>query len=221
MTRRGIDSRTAIAQKSDGSILMLVIDGRRVNSPGIDITSLQDVLIKYGAINAVRLPVGGNSTMYYKDEIINTPSNSNGEMKTASIFMVMPGDTTPYVSVDTAKDEFTPDISQTTLKLDNYKDLSELSTKIFDTYLKALSEDKVTDFARLKDYKIDEIKIQNGNEDKFMFLVTYSILPASDNFVLAGNGEKGSNGWINSKELFITVAKGKEDYQITGAGTGP
>ena len=40
----GIAPRTAIAQRKDGAIILLVIDGRQVNSLGATLREVQDVL---------------------------------------------------------------------------------------------------------------------------------------------------------------------------------
>ena len=47
----GIAPRTAIAQRQDGAIILLVIDGRQVNSLGATLREVQDVLYdEYGAV---------------------------------------------------------------------------------------------------------------------------------------------------------------------------
>ncbi|WP_175559963.1 phosphodiester glycosidase family protein [Clostridium uliginosum] len=75
----GIAPRTAIGQREDGAIILLVIDGRSLTSLGATYKEVQEVLYKLGAINAINLDGGKSTTMYYDGEIINTPSNSMGE----------------------------------------------------------------------------------------------------------------------------------------------
>ena len=86
----GISPRTAIGQREDGSVLLLVIDGRSVKSFGATLKEVQDILIKYGAVNAANLDGGSSTTMYYDGKVINTPSDALGERSVASVFMVMP-----------------------------------------------------------------------------------------------------------------------------------
>lgn len=62
----GIAPRTAIGQRKDGAIILLVIDGRQANSIGATLKEVQDVLYEYGAYNASNLDGGSSSTMYYK-----------------------------------------------------------------------------------------------------------------------------------------------------------
>lgn len=84
----GIAPRTAIGQRKDGAIILLVIDGRQTNSIGATLKEVQDVLYEYGAHNASNLDGGSSSTMYYKGEIINSPSDSLGERAVPSAIYV-------------------------------------------------------------------------------------------------------------------------------------
>ena len=84
----GIAPRTAIAQRKDGAIILLVIDGRKVNSLGATLREVQDLLYNYGAYNATNLDGGSSSTMFYNDEIINNPCDSLGERSVPSIIYV-------------------------------------------------------------------------------------------------------------------------------------
>lgn len=84
----GIAPRTAIAQRKDGAIILLVIDGRQVNSIGATLREVQDILYEYGAYNATNLDGGSSSTLFYDDEIINNPCDSLGERSVPSIIYV-------------------------------------------------------------------------------------------------------------------------------------
>jgi len=84
----GIAPRTAIGQRKDGAIILLVIDGRQTNSIGATLKEVQDVLYEYGAHNASNLDGGSSSTMYYKGEVINSPSDSLGERAVPSAIYV-------------------------------------------------------------------------------------------------------------------------------------
>ena len=85
----GINPRTAIGQKADGSIILLVIDGRQGLKLGANLSEVQEIMIKLGAINAICLDGGGSSAMYYEGEIINNPSCVTGERYIPDIIYVM------------------------------------------------------------------------------------------------------------------------------------
>ena len=72
--------RTAIAQRKDGIVLLLVIDGRQEHSYGVDINDMAELLMKYGAYNAANLDGGTSSAMYADGKIINTPHNGSYRM---------------------------------------------------------------------------------------------------------------------------------------------
>lgn len=84
----GVAPRTAIGQKKDGTVIMLVIDGRSKESIGATLKDVQDILLKYEAYNAALLDGGSSTTMYYDGKIINHPCSSSGERVIPSIFMV-------------------------------------------------------------------------------------------------------------------------------------
>lgn len=52
------------------------------------------------------------------------------------------------------------------------------------------------------------------------FTADYSILPAGDKFVNAGNWVLGENGWIDHKFHFVNVLKNGNAYKIIGLATG-
>ena len=71
--------RTAIGQRADGAILMLVIDGRQGEySWGASYSDLQEILLRYGAVNAGNLDGGLSSSMVYDNEIITHPYSLYG-----------------------------------------------------------------------------------------------------------------------------------------------
>ena len=87
----GANPRTAIGQKADGTVLLLVTDGRGASGHlGATASDLIEVMEKYGAINAANLDGGSSSTMYYKDKYLMTSvtlyySNSSWRLPEAFI----------------------------------------------------------------------------------------------------------------------------------------
>lgn len=89
---QGLQPRTAIAQKQDGTVLMLVIDGRQFTKlkMGASLKDIQNIFLSYGAWNASNLDGGSSTTMYYRGEVINSPSDPLGERSVATIVYVKP-----------------------------------------------------------------------------------------------------------------------------------
>ena len=77
--------RTAIAQRKDGIVLFLVIDGRTASKPGADMDDLIEVLQRYGAYNAANLDGGTSSVLVVNNTIVNDPIDSSGAHKTRPI----------------------------------------------------------------------------------------------------------------------------------------
>ncbi len=84
----GIQPRTAIGQTKDGTILMLVIDGRQSSSIGATLKNVQDIFLKYGAYNAFNLDGGASTTMVYDGKVVNSPSDIMGERYIPSAFII-------------------------------------------------------------------------------------------------------------------------------------
>ena len=70
----GIAPRTAIAQRKDGIVLLLVVDGRSSSSIGVDMQELINIFTRYNAYNAANLDGGGSSILYENGKIINNVS---------------------------------------------------------------------------------------------------------------------------------------------------
>ena len=70
----GIAPRTVLAQRKDGIVLFVVIDGRQPGySLGISMTELTKVLQRYKAHNAVNLDGGASSSLAIGNETITKP----------------------------------------------------------------------------------------------------------------------------------------------------
>lgn len=67
--------RSAIAQREDGIVLLLVIDNLQKHSKGVSYKDLADILQRYGAINAANLDGGTSTSMVEKGKYINSPWN--------------------------------------------------------------------------------------------------------------------------------------------------
>ena len=81
----GTHPRSAIAQRKDGIVLFLVIDGRSLKSKGADMNDLVDILLRYHAYNASNLDGGNSSVLVVNNEIINHPINWDNMEQTRPI----------------------------------------------------------------------------------------------------------------------------------------
>ncbi len=88
----GLNPRTAIGQRSDGAILLLVINGRQADSLGATYNDLVNVMVKYGAVNAANLDGGSSTLMVYRGETLNQSAYFFGERKLPNVFLVGAGE---------------------------------------------------------------------------------------------------------------------------------
>ncbi|MBO4298951.1 MAG: phosphodiester glycosidase family protein [Clostridia bacterium] len=84
----GHNPRTAIGQRADGAVLMLVIDGRQPNSLGASLSDLISIMLEYGAVNAANLDGGSSSKLYYQGKFINDGVAVTGSRRLATAFIV-------------------------------------------------------------------------------------------------------------------------------------
>ncbi len=63
----GRAQRTAIGQRADGTVLLLVTDGRTASSIGATHNDLIEIMLEYGAVMAGKLDGGSSAMMYYRN----------------------------------------------------------------------------------------------------------------------------------------------------------
>ena len=85
----GVNPRTGIGQRSDGAILMLVIDGRQVTSLGATYQDMTEIFLSYGAVNACNLDGGSSSMMWYQGGYINNCASVVGIRPVPTTFLVL------------------------------------------------------------------------------------------------------------------------------------
>lgn len=89
LLQSGVNPRTAIGQRSDGAVLLLVIDGRQVTSLGATYQDIAELFISYGAVNACNLDGGSSSLMWYDGRYINTCASVLGVRPVPTAFLVL------------------------------------------------------------------------------------------------------------------------------------
>lgn len=89
-TDQGINPRTGIAQRNDGAMMLLVMDGRQLGSVGTSLEEMKNIFMEHGAVNAINLDGGSSTTMYFNGEVINNPSDPYGERTIPTVVYVEP-----------------------------------------------------------------------------------------------------------------------------------
>ena len=83
--------RSVLAQRKDGIVLFIVIDGRQPGySMGISMPNMVKLLNNYGAYNAVNLDGGASSSLVEHGRIVNKPCaiSATGERQVPNIWML-------------------------------------------------------------------------------------------------------------------------------------
>lgn len=77
----GVNPRTAIGQRADGIVLMLVIDGRQLHSVGATYSDVVDIMLDYGAVNACNMDGGSSTSMWFGGDYVNSCSSQDGRSR--------------------------------------------------------------------------------------------------------------------------------------------
>ena len=88
ITSSSVNPRTAIGQRSDGAILMLVVDGRQVTSLGATFEDLISIFLDFGAVNASNLDGGSSTQLIYGGQTMNLNSSVIGLRPLPTAFLV-------------------------------------------------------------------------------------------------------------------------------------
>lgn len=89
--------RTAVGRKADGTVVLLVVDGRAAESAGMSIPELQRTMRWLGCVDAINLDGGGSSAMYVRGEpydgVVSYPSDNKkwdheGEREVANVLLL-------------------------------------------------------------------------------------------------------------------------------------
>lgn len=85
----GVNPRTGIGQRSDGAVLLLVIDGRQVTSLGATYNDMAEVFLSYGAVTACNLDGGSSSMMWFDGDYVNHCASVTGIRPVPTAFLVL------------------------------------------------------------------------------------------------------------------------------------
>lgn len=85
--------RTAVGRRPDGTVVLVVADGRNSSAAGLSIPELQLVMQALGCTEALNLDGGGSSAMVVRGKVVNHPSDNGkfdaeGERSVANAIIV-------------------------------------------------------------------------------------------------------------------------------------
>lgn len=84
----GFAPRSAIGQRKDGTIILLVLEGRKLTSLGATLLDVQQIMLGNGAYTACALDGGSCSTMVFNGKLVSGTVDFFGERKVPAAFVV-------------------------------------------------------------------------------------------------------------------------------------
>lgn len=79
-----VHPRSAVGIKPDGSVVLMIVDGRQAVSRGVSLTELGDLMRSTGAIRAMNLDGGGSSALVVKGQLLNRPAGGTTQREVVS-----------------------------------------------------------------------------------------------------------------------------------------
>lgn len=87
----GYAPRTAIGQRADGTVILVVTDGRELtgwSDVGASLGDIQNLMLQYGAVTAANLDGGSSATMFYRGNLVNEPTDILGQREVGTAVIV-------------------------------------------------------------------------------------------------------------------------------------
>lgn len=84
--------RTGVGVTEEGTVLLVVVDGRSRRSVGMTLRRFARTMRELGAVEAMNLDGGGSSAMWIRGRgVVNRPSDDTGERPVVNAMLVLPG----------------------------------------------------------------------------------------------------------------------------------
>jgi len=83
-----IHPRTAAGYRNNGELVLLVVDGRQVDSRGVDLQELAILMRDLGCVEAINLDGGGSSAMVVDGKLLNRPAGTTSQREVMSAIAV-------------------------------------------------------------------------------------------------------------------------------------
>lgn len=215
-----LNPRTAIGQRSDGAILLLVFDGRQPNSLGASFADETELMLRFGAVNAANLDGGNSSMMWYKGGYLNNPMGTFDIRPIPTSFVVLrqnPGYTVPVISDEERTgmtreemEALAPDLSS----------MPDNCTKEEKTELKALAQEFIKHYVNFSSdanlmsyqhyYSLLPLTVSGGELQKklhgafgsfgYAFVKSVSVLSVEEDFCTALSDDRYLAGYAYQTE---------------------
>ena len=85
----GVQPRSAIGYKKNGDIIMMVVDGRQVDSRGVYLKELAMLMSQFDCKEALNLDGGGSSALVINGNLVNSPIGLKSERQVMSFIAVI------------------------------------------------------------------------------------------------------------------------------------
>jgi len=83
-----IHPRTAAGYRNNGELVLLVVDGRQIDSRGVDLQELAILMRDLGCVEAINLDGGGSSAMVVDGKLLNRPAGTTSQREVMSAIAV-------------------------------------------------------------------------------------------------------------------------------------
>ena len=85
----GVQPRSAIGYKKNGDIVIMVVDGRQVDSRGAYLKELAMLMLQFNCYEALNLDGGGSSALIVAGKLINSPIGLNSQREVMSVIGIV------------------------------------------------------------------------------------------------------------------------------------
>ena len=86
----GVQPRSAIGYNENGDVIMMVVDGRQVESRGVYLKELALLMSQFKCIEALNLDGGGSSALFVDGDLVNRPIGLTTQREVMSSIAVIP-----------------------------------------------------------------------------------------------------------------------------------
>lgn len=201
--------RTLVGVKEDGSIIMIVVDGRQAGHGfyGINQEETGALVDYYGMYNGYQMDGGGSATMVVlKDgqlQVVNSPSDSNGQYARSDSDCILVVMQVPVIEYEIARKfdtlEFNIDVVEEIEKYKNlYIDLNGVKKQVIDG---KVSFDELTSNT---EYVYEFFALVDGQYESLIYqgvTSTIKILPEVTGIIL----DIGSSGGVDNYLITLVI----------------